>query len=123
MKLSFMAAPGLASVLLAGCVIVDADVRDSGWSHGDFGSLYAAEVSPHMGEVTIVARSNGCTQKDDFRIFTHNSADDAFDVGFRRERPDNCKALVPEGRRMTWTYAELGIPRNASVHILNPVGR
>jgi hypothetical protein len=123
MKLSFMAVPSLASILLAGCVIVDADVRDSGWNHGDFGNLYGEEVSPLAGEVTIVARSNGCTQKDDFRIFTDNRGDDTFDVGFHRERPDNCKALVPEGRRMTWTYAELGIPRNASVHILNPVGR
>lgn len=122
-KLAFIAASGFAATLLAGCVIVDADVRDLDWDRGDYGNLYGAEVSPLAGEVTIVTRSNGCTQKEDFRFIVRDRGEDAFDVGFRRERPDNCKALVPDGRRMTWTYAELGIPRNASVHILNPVGR
>lgn len=122
-KLSLIAATGFAAALLSGCVIVDADVRDSGWDRGDYGNLYGAEVSPLAGEVTIVARSNGCTQKEDFRFNIHNRGEDTFDIGFRRERPDNCKALVPDGRRMTWSYAELGLPRNASVHILNPVGR
>lgn len=122
-KLAFIAATGFAATLLSGCVIVDADVRDSGWDRGDYGSLYGAEVSPRVGEITIVARSNGCTQKEDFRFTVRDRGDDNFDIGFRRERPDNCKALVPDGRRMTWTYAELGIPRNASVQVLNPVGR
>lgn len=59
-----------------------------------------------------------------YRRSTHQRVgEDTFDVGFNREHPDNCKALVPEGRRMTWTFAELGVPRNASVHIINPVGR
>jgi hypothetical protein len=122
-KLAFIAATGIAAALLSGCVIVDADVRDSGWDRSDYGSLYGAEVSVREAEVTIVARSNGCTQKEDFRFIVRDRGEDTFDVGFRREHPDNCKALVPEGRRMTWTFAELGVPRNASVHIINPVGR
>jgi hypothetical protein len=48
---------------------------------------------------------------------------DRFDVGFRREVDDNCKALVPDGRSMTWSFAELGVPRNARVYIMNRVGR
>lgn len=122
-KLAFIAATGIAAAMLSGCVIVDADVRDSGWHRSDYGSLYGAEVSVREAEVTIVARSNGCTQKEDFRFIVRDRGEDTFDVGFRREHPDNCKALVPEGRRMTWTFAELGVPRNASVHIINPVGR
>lgn len=122
-KLTFIAASGFAAAMLGGCVIVDADVRDSGWNRGDYGSLYGAEVNPYQGEVTITARSNGCTQKSDFDFDINNRGEDTFDIGFRRERPDNCKALVPEGRRMTWSFAELGVPRNASVHVLNPVGR
>jgi hypothetical protein len=101
-RFAFIAASGLATAMLGGCVIVDADVRDSGWDRdGDFGYLYGAEVSERGPDVTIIE----------------------FDVGFRREREDNCKALVPEGRRMTWSFAELGLPRNASVFIINPVGR
>jgi hypothetical protein len=122
-KLAFIAATGIAAAMLSGCVIVDADVRDSGWDRSDYSSLYGAEVSVREAEVTIVARSNGCTQKEDFRFIVRDRGEDTFDVGFRREHPDNCKALVPEGRRMTWTFAELGVPRNASVHIINPVGR
>lgn len=122
-KLAFIAASGIAAAMLGGCVIVDADVRDSDWDRSDYGNLYGAEVSPNVGEVTIVARSNGCTQKEDFRFVVRDRGEDTFDVGFRRERPDNCKALVPEGRRMTWTYAELGVPRNANLYVLNPVGR
>jgi hypothetical protein len=122
-RLTFIAATGLAAAMLSGCVIVAADVRDSDWNHGDFGYLYGADVSGRDAEVTITARSNGCTQKEDFDFVVSDRGDDEFAVGFRRENPDNCKALVPDGRRMTWSFAELGIPRNARVMILNPVGR
>lgn len=122
-KLAFLAATTAAAAMLSGCVIVAADVRDSDWDRGDYGYLYGAEVSQRDAEVTIVARSNGCTQKEDFRFTVRDRGEDTFDVGFRRERPDNCKAMVPDGRRMTWTFAELGVPRNASVHVTNPVGR
>lgn len=122
-RLAFIAATTAAAAMLSGCVIVDADVHDTGWDRGDYGYLYGAEVSVREAEVTIVARSNGCTQKENFRFIVRDRGEDTFDVGFRREHPDNCKALVPEGRRMTWSFAELGVPRHASVHIINPVGR
>jgi hypothetical protein len=123
-RLTYIAASAVAAAILSGCVIVDADVRESNWgAHGDFGYLYGAEVSGRDPEITITARSNGCTEKGDFDFVVRNRGDDEFDVGFRRERQDNCKALVPEGRRMTWTFPELGIPRQARVMILNPVGR
>jgi hypothetical protein len=122
-RLASIAATAATAALLSGCVIVDADVRDSDWDRGDYGYLYGAEVSPREAEVTIVARSNGCTQKEDFRFTVRDRGEDTFDVGFNRAHPDNCKALIPEGRRMTWTFAELGVPRNASVHVINPVGR
>ena len=123
-RLTYIAASAVAAAILSGCVIVDADVRESDWgAHGDFGYLFGAEVSGRDPEITIIARSNGCTEKSDFDFVVRNRGDDEFDVGFRREHQDNCKALVPEGRRMTWTFAELGIPRQARVMILNPVGR
>lgn len=123
-KLGYIAGSGIAAAMLSGCVIVDADVRESEWgARGDFGYLYGAEVSGRDPEITIIARSNGCTEKGDFDLVVRDRGDDEFDVGFRRERQDNCKALVPEGRRMTWTFAELGLPRQARVMILNPVGR
>jgi hypothetical protein len=123
-KFTYVAVSSIAAMMLSGCVIVAADVSDADWgTRGDFGYLYGAEVSARDPEITIIASSNGCTQKEDFDFVVRNRGDDEFGVGFRRDRPDNCKALMPEGRRMTWTFAELGIPRNARVLILNPVGR
>ena len=49
-KLAFIAATGIAAAMLSGCVIVDADVRDSGWDRSDYGSLYGAEVSVREAE-------------------------------------------------------------------------
>lgn len=113
----------LSTAMLGGCVIVDADVRDHGWHSDDYGYLYGAEISQRGPEITITAHSNGCTDKSDFDVDVDARGDDRFHIGFSRAEPDNCKALVPEGRRMTWTYEELGIPRNATVLITNPVGR
>ena len=45
-RLTYIAASTVAAAILSGCVIVDADVRESNWgAHGDFGYLYGAEVS------------------------------------------------------------------------------
>jgi hypothetical protein len=119
-----LAAACAAGVMLAGCVVVDADVSEHGWGwDDDFGYVQSAEVSPRGPEVTITAHSNGCTEKEDFRPVVHDRGDDRFDIGFRRIKEDRCKALMPEGRSMTWSFAELGIPRNSSVFIMNRVGR
>jgi hypothetical protein len=123
-KLGMFAVAGAAAAMLGGCVIVDADVRESNWDNGgEFGYLYGAEVSARGPEITIIAHSNGCTRKEDFRFVVRDRGENDFRVGFRRENPDNCKALVPDGYRMTWSFAELGLPRDAGVRIINPVGR
>lgn len=115
----------VSAAMLGGCVIVDAEVRDHGWSHGDdgYGYLYGAEISDRSQEITITVHSNGCTERGDFDVDVDHRGDDRFNIGFQRVEPDNCKALVPEGRRLTWTYEELGLPRHATVLIINPVGR
>jgi hypothetical protein len=115
----------VSAAMLGGCVIVDAEVRDHGWSHGDdgYGYLYGAEISDRGQEITILVHSNGCTERGDFDVDVDNRGDDRFHIGFQRVEKDNCKALVPEGRRLTWTYEELGLPRHATVLITNPVGR
>lgn len=125
-KLGATALMGAAlSLPLAGCVIVDADVQEGDWSRMSGGGLlYGAEVSVRgPGEVSIVAHSNGCTQKEDFHADVNGEGNNTFRVRFERTKEDNCKALVPEGRRMTWSYAELGIPQGARVTISNRVGR
>lgn len=119
MKLGAVALFGSA---LSGCLIVDADVRETDWGFSG-GLLYGAEVSVRgPAEITIVAHSNGCTQKEDFNADIDRD-DGRYRVRFDRDRPDNCKAFVPEGKRMTWSFGELGIPEGAQVVVANRVGR
>jgi hypothetical protein len=117
-----MGAVAVLASSLGGCLIVDADVREGDWG-GYGGLLYAAEVSIRgPSEISIVAHSNGCTQKEDFSADVDRD-DGRYRVRFEREREDNCKAFAPEGRRMTWSFRELGIPEGASVTVSNRVGR
>ncbi len=123
-KLSILAATCAAGVMLSGCIVVDADVRESNWDwDSEFGTVLGAEVSSRGPEVMIIAHSNGCTEKEDFAPVVRDTGEDSFRIGFRRINPDHCKALVPDGRRMVWSFAELGIPRNSRVVLMNPVGR
>jgi len=67
-RLTYIVASGVAAAMLSGCVIVDADVRESHWgAHGDFGYLYGAEVSGRDPEITIIARS--ADSDDDAHLF------------------------------------------------------
>ena len=70
-------------------------------------------------DVDILLSDDGRT----FATVVRDRGDDKFAVGFRRIKDDNCKALVPDGRRMSWSFAELGIPRNSRVYLMNRVGR
>jgi len=110
---------------LGACVIVDADVQEADWNgYRNSGLLYGAEVSARgPSEVSIMAHSNGCTQKEHFHADVDRQDGDRYRVRFERTTQDNCKALVPEGKRMTWSFSELGIPSDAQVVIANRVGR
>ena len=112
-----------SSLMLGGCLVVDADITERHWDGDDFGYLLGADISARGPEITITAQSNGCTQKEHFKPTVRDRGDQRFDVGFRRTQEDHCKALVPDGRAMTWTFSELGIPANARLMLLNPVGR
>jgi hypothetical protein len=124
-KLGAVALIAGLSLPLSGCLIVDADVQEgafNGYSGG--GLLYGAEVAVRgPGEVAIVAHSNGCTEKGDFHADVDSEGSNSWRVRFERTRDDNCKALVPEGKRMAWSFQELGIPAGARVVISNRVGR
>jgi hypothetical protein len=115
----------VAASSLGGCVIVDADVQEGAWDgYGRGGLLYAAEVSARgPSEISIVAHSNGCTQKEHFHADVDHEDGERYRVRFERTTQDNCKALMPEGRRMTWSFSELGLPSDARVVIANRVGR
>ncbi|MEZ5936689.1 MAG: hypothetical protein R3C52_00545 [Hyphomonadaceae bacterium] len=121
--------PILAGLLcagaLGGCVIVDADVRDS-WDDDDhFVRVMGAEITRAGPEpaIQIIASSNGCTDETQFDPVVRHRGGADYRVGFRRIEEDRCKAFVPEGKRLTWTYRQLGLPETAQVRILNQIGR
>lgn len=121
--LTFAVAAG-AAAMLGGCVIVDADVREDDWrDHGRLTTLYGAEISPRGDEVAIVAPSNGCTNKTHFNPDVDDEGEHRFDVAFRRITEDHCKALVPDGTRIVWSYGELGLPQGARVRVVNRISR
>jgi len=114
----------LASALGA-CVIVDADVEEGAFDgHGRAGLLYGAEVNPRgPAEISIIVHSNGCTQKEHFHADIDREDDNRYRVRFERTTEDRCKAFMPEGRRITWSFSELGLPSDARVVIANRIGR
>jgi hypothetical protein len=117
---------GLAALCasLSGCLIVDADVRDNSFdASGGYPRVLGAEIGARTPEVTITASSNGCTEKAQFEPSIDRVTNNNYRVGFRRIVEDRCKAFMAEGKAMTWTFGELGIPDGAQVTVLNSVGR
>lgn len=111
---------------LGGCVIVDADVKDTGWSHDSHGrlvSLYGVEIGGRRDAISIIAASNGCTERGQFDADVDHDGGNRYSIAFLRKREDNCKALRPEGERLTWSWSELGLPGDAEVRVVNRVAR
>ena len=112
----------VTALTLGGCIIIDADEVHSDFDYDrGWGSVYAADVSANSISVTV--QDNGCTTKDFFEVDVDQDDDMDFDVGFDRIREDYCKMHNPDGRTLTWSYAELGIPSGAEVSIKNSVRR
>ena len=69
--------------------------------------------------LNVVVDSNGCTEASSFEVRISDTAPQ--DMMLVRLAPDLCKALVPEGRVVNWTYQELGIEAGDVVRIVNPL--
>ena len=112
-----------AACVLSGCLVVSADIKGDFHDGDGYLRLLGAEVGSRDREITIVAPSSGCTEKSQFEPRVKRFDDKEVTVGFQRVSEDRCKAFVPAGRRLTWSFAELGIREGASVRILNDIGR
>jgi hypothetical protein len=75
-----------------------------------------------MDRDRFVARvaSNGCTDGTSFAVEITAGDDGWTDVALRRERPDLCKALVPDGVELSWPVDQLGLEPGARVRVVNP---
>lgn len=114
--------------LLGACVIYDGGGEDNVSvrlgshttiaSSDDLEVLRAVRFEP--GALVVRADSNGCTEASSFAVEV-SEGDGPTRLTLTRRTPDVCKALVPEGVELRWTYEELGLQPGASVSVTNPV--
>jgi hypothetical protein len=113
--------------LLTGCVIYADDSGETVMVRMDANSSITAEAAPEtlrsvrFADGALVARvdSNGCTTAADFAVSVAEG--DPVDLTLSRTRPDLCKAIVPEGVELRWTYEDLGLTSGQVVRIANPL--
>ena len=106
-------------VLATGCINVQTGSR-----HADFDYHHAATVkgvSVQNDEIIVTVSSNGCTEKDFIEVDVEKDGHNHFEVEFERVRKDHCKAYLPEGVTLVYTFQELGIPAGSTVEIENQV--
>jgi hypothetical protein len=114
--------------LLGACVIYDSSADEAVTVR--VGSNTAVATGPALetlravrfepGVLVVQVASNGCTDGTSFAVQISEDSGPAH-VSLTRERPDNCKALLPEGVELRWTYAELGLETGRTVVVDNPV--
>jgi hypothetical protein len=80
--------------------------------------LYRAEAGREA--LTISVASNGCTAKADFAFYLERRGE-GLTVAFARKRVDSCKSFAMGRTELSFTWAELGVPPNTAVFLLNPV--
>ena len=111
--------------LLGGCVIYSNEggekisiVADQGTTRVE--ALEAVRKVDFDGQrLNVVVGSNGCTEASSFEVRIKDG--DPAELTLTRRSPDLCKALVPEGKTVSWTYEELGLERGQPVRVLNPI--
>lgn len=69
--------------------------------------------------LSVVVGSNGCTEASSFEVRIKD--DEPAELSLIRRSPDMCKALVPDGKTVSWTYDELGLKPGQSVRVINPI--
>lgn len=120
-------AAAIISPLLAGCVIYDSTGGDE-VSVRMGNQTTTAQAAPleglralrfEAGSVVVRVDSNGCTQVSDFAVEVVD--DQTRELTFVREKPDHCRALVPEGVELRWTYQELGLASGEAAVVRNPL--
>lgn len=118
-----LAAAALSAPLLAGCVVYSNEAGETVRVNMSEAKAAPAEAirSARFADGGLVVRvdSNGCTQASDFELAVVDGS--PADITVRRTRADLCKALVPDGVELRWTYADLGLEPGTPTRILNPL--
>ena len=115
----------VATPMLSGCVIYARDggedvkvtVGSTTTTVGDAETLRSVRFE--NGALIARVDSNGCTQASDFAVAVTDGT--PVELTLTRASQDLCKALVPEGVELRWTYEELGVATGSAVRVINPV--
>lgn len=118
-------AAALCAPLLSACVIYaddaadrDVMVRINRSADAPLETVRAARIDG--GRLTVRVESNGCTDAADFAVEVTAGDDGWTDLALRRTDPDLCKALVPDGVEVSWTFEDLGLEVGAKARLVNP---
>ena len=118
-----LAAAVLAAPLLSACVIYDSTAGETVSVNVTRNDAPPAEAIREArfadGALVVRVDSNGCTQASDFEVAVADN--NPVEITLRRTSPDLCKALVPNGVELRWTYADLGLDAGTPARILNPL--
>lgn len=121
----WMTALAAAAPLLGGCVVYSSEAGEQVSVHVT-DAVSAAEpletvraVSFENGRLNVRVDSNGCTEAAGFEVRVRG--ENPAELTLVRREPDLCKALVPEGVVVSWTYEELGLAAGVAARVLNPV--
>jgi hypothetical protein len=125
--IKLVVAAAILSPLLAGCVVYESTGGDeiavrvgSQTTTAEAAPLESLrDVRFDGGAVAVKVDSNGCTQASDFAVEVADGG--TVELTFTRENQDLCKALVPDGVELRWTYEELGLGAGKAVVVRNPV--
>ena len=121
-----LTAMAVAAPLLGGCVIYSNEAGERVTVQAADAALAQAEpletvraVVFENGRLDVRVESNGCTDTASFEVRLRG--DDPADLSLIRRAPDVCKALVPDGVVVSWTYEELGLTPGVAARVLNPI--
>lgn len=113
-------APALAPfALLAACAAADGTAASAVAGTAGLERLLAAQATPETIRVQVA--SNGCTDRRDFAIEAAPQASGGYLVSIKRVEPDSCGSFLPEGVRLEFRRADIGVPAGAAVAFANPV--
>lgn len=124
----YLVVAALVAPLLSGCVIYsnEGGDRDVGIRAAGSGDLVQPPLEAvrnarvQDGRLIVRVESNGCTEVSDFAVELTGTADGWTEVTVNRTDPDLCKALVPDGVEVSWSFSELGVEPGTPLRLLNP---
>ena len=107
----------IAALALSACATTPPVVKPGG-PFLELEPLYRADA--RREGLIIRVGSNGCTAKEDFTFYLERRGE-AVSLAFARKRIDTCKSFAMGSTELTFTWAELGLPPQAPVFLLNPL--